>query len=161
MAYTKQDVIQQALTEIGLGDYVFDASPQELQYALRRLDGMMAEWNNKGIRLGYSLPSSYDKSSLSDEMEVTDMALEAMYTGLAVRIAPSLGKIPSPDTKTIARRSYMGLLTKSAVPLAKDIDNRMVPAGQGHKTWRYNHDPYLGGPGQIVDTGPDDELEFE
>lgn len=161
MAYTKQDVIQQAYTEIGLGEYVFDASAEELQYALRRLDGMMAQWNRKGIREGYPLPSAYTKSSLSDDIEVTDMALEAMYTNLAVRIAPSLGKSPSPDTKTAARAGYIGLLGSSAHPLEKAIDNRAAPAGQGHKSWRYEHDPYLSKPGQRVETGNDNELEFE
>ena len=45
MGYTKRQYIEAALTEIGLADYVFNSTPQDLQTALRRLDGMMAEWN--------------------------------------------------------------------------------------------------------------------
>ena len=161
MTYTKLDVIQQAYSEIGLGSYVFDADAEELQYALRQLDGMMAQWNGKGIRLGYPLPSAYNKSSLSDDINVPDMALEAMYKGLAVRISPALGKMPSPDTKVAARQGYMSLLSRSAHPLEKPVDNRMVPAGAGNKDWRYNNDPYLAKTAEAIDAGPDDELEFD
>ena len=69
--------------------------------------------------------------ALSDDIEVTDMALEAMYTNLAVRIAPSLGKSPSPDTKTAARAGYIGLLGSSAHPLEKAIDNRVATGRPG------------------------------
>lgn len=161
MTYTKLDIIQQAYSEIGLGSYVFDADQQELQYALRQLDGMMAQWNGKGIRLGYPLPSGYAKSSLADDTNVPDMALEAMYKGLAVRLSPALGKMPSPDTKVAARQGYMSLLARSAHPLEKPVDNRMVPAGAGNKDWRYNNDPYLAKTAKAIDAGPDDELEFK
>lgn len=161
MTYTKLDVIKQAYSEIGLGSYVFDADAEELQYALRRLDGMMAQWNGKGIRLGYPLPSGFTRSSLSDEVNVTDMALEAMYCGLAVRLSPALGKMPSPDTKVAARQGYISLLGKSAHPLEKPVDNRMVPAGAGNKDWRYNNDPYLAKTAKAIDAGPDNKLEFE
>ena len=161
MTFTKLNVIQQAFTEIGLGDYVFDVAPEEIQYALRRLDGMMAQWNHKGIRVGYPLPSAYTKSNLSDDVNVSDMALEAMYTGLALRLAPSLGKQPSPDTKVMARQGYMALLANSARPIEKSLDNQLTPAGQGNKQWRFNHDPFLRKAADSLDAGPDSELEFE
>ncbi len=161
MAYTKLDIIQQAYAEIGLGSYVFDADSEELQFALRRLDGMMAQWNDMGIRLGYPLPSAYVKSSLSDDVNVYDMGLEAMYLNLAVRLSPSLGKMPSPDTKSLARRAYMSLLRRQIRPVEKPLDNRMTPSGAGNKDWRYNNDPYLAKTPEPLDAGPDQELEFD
>lgn len=160
MAFTKLNVIQQAFSEIGLGDYVFDAAPEEMQYALRRLDGMMAQWNHKGIRVGYPLPSAYTKSNLSDDVNVSDMALEAMYTGLAVRLAPSMGKQPSPDTKVMARQGYMALLSNSAAPIQRGMDTHTLPAGQGNKQWRWNKDPFLDTAEDAVDAGPDSEMDF-
>jgi hypothetical protein len=53
MGYTKRQFISAAFEEIGLASYVFDLQPEQLQSALRRLDAMMADWNAKGIRLGY------------------------------------------------------------------------------------------------------------
>ncbi len=92
MGYTKRQYIEAALTEIGLADYVFNSTPQDLQTALRRLDGMMAEWNERGIRLGYPLPLSPQQSDLDSQTAVPDRANEAIVTNLACRIAPSYGK---------------------------------------------------------------------
>ena len=57
MSWTKRQFINAALEEIGLASYVFDIQPEELESALRRLDAMMADWNAKGIRIGYPLSS--------------------------------------------------------------------------------------------------------
>jgi hypothetical protein len=58
MGYSKRQFISAAFEEIGLASYVFDLQPEQLQSAMRRLDAMMADWNGKGIRLGYPLPSA-------------------------------------------------------------------------------------------------------
>ena len=74
MGYTKRQFISAAFEEIGLASYVFDLQPEQLESALRRLDAMMADWNAKGIRLGYPLPSSPQDSSLDEETLVPDSA---------------------------------------------------------------------------------------
>ena len=89
------------------------------------------------------------------------MALEAMYTGLALRLAPSLGKQPSPDTKVMARQGYMALLSNSAAPIQRRVDTHTLPAGQGNKQWRWNKDPFLDSAADSLDAGPDAEMEFE
>ena len=38
MAWTKRDFITQAFEEAGLGSYVFDLTPEQLQTALRKLN---------------------------------------------------------------------------------------------------------------------------
>jgi hypothetical protein len=59
MSYTKRQFVDAAFEEIGLASYVFDLTTEELLPRLvRRLDAMMAQWNAKGIRLGYPLPTS-------------------------------------------------------------------------------------------------------
>ena len=44
MSYTKRQIINQAMTEIGLGSYSLDAQPEDLQDALFKLNAMLAEW---------------------------------------------------------------------------------------------------------------------
>ncbi|OYW93885.1 MAG: hypothetical protein B7Z23_04325, partial [Pseudomonadales bacterium 32-61-5] len=88
MGYSKRQFISAAFEEVGLASYVFDLQPQQIESALRRLDAMMAEWNAKGIRLGYPLPNSPESSDLSAESQVPDSANEAIITNLAIRIAP-------------------------------------------------------------------------
>ena len=84
MGYTKQQFVSAALEEIGLASYVFDLQPEQLQSALRRLDAMMADWNGKGIRLGYPLPSSPQDSDLDEETLVPDSAYETIICSLGI-----------------------------------------------------------------------------
>ena len=58
MGYTKRQFVEAAHDELGLSSYVFDMPTEQLQKTMRRLDAMMAEWNAKGIRLGYPMPGT-------------------------------------------------------------------------------------------------------
>lgn len=161
MAFTKRDIVNQAFGEIGMADYVFDLQPQQLDSALRQLDMMMATWNGKGIRVGYPLPSSPGGSDLDEVTGVTDMALEAMYLNLAIRVSSGYGKTVSPETKAAAKFSYNQLLGKSALPIEMQIGNQTVPSGAGNKGWRYYNDPYLRQPTDPLTVGSDGILDLE
>jgi hypothetical protein len=157
MAWTKRDLISQAFAEIGMAEYVFDLLPEQWEGGLKRLDAMMAQWNAKGIRIGYPLPSSYAASSLDQDSEVPDMALEAVYLNLAVRLAPQYGKTVSPDTKIQASTDYKTQLSISAVPIPMRINTNMVPAGAAYKMTVQTSLPT---PENPIDAGPDSELDF-
>ena len=161
MSWTKRQVVTNAFEEIGLANYVFDLQPEQLQAGLRRLDNMMATWNSRGLRLGYPLPDSPGSSDLDQETGVTDEAIEAMVSGLAVRLAPLFGKSVSPDTKVTARSAYMALLNRRTNTLEKRIDVNAIPAGQGGKYWRFNSDPFLAQGDRGLTTGPDDIINLE
>lgn len=161
MGWTKREIINQAFEEIGLAGYVFDLQPQQLESALRRLDGMMATWNGKGIRLGYPLPSSPGLSDLDQETDVPDAAIEAMALNLAVRIAPGYGKTVSPDTKASAKGAYNQLIAQFAKPIEMQLDSMAIPAGAGNKHWRGRKDPFLAPPTDPLQAGPDSILDLE
>ena len=158
MGYTKRQFVTSAFEEIGLADYVFDLSPEQLESALRRLDAMIAEWNAKGIRLSYPLPSSPQDSDLDQETFVPDAAYEAVITNLAVRIAPGYGKTVLPDTKMVAKGAYDTLLQRATFPLEQQFPDTM-PSGAGNKPWWYDN-PFLQQPVDPVDAGPDGPLEW-
>ncbi len=159
MGYTKQQFISAAFEEIGLASYVFDLQPEQLESALRRLDAMMADWNAKGIRLGYPLPSSPQDSTLSEETLVPDSAYEAIICSLAIRLAPSFGKTVMIETKTTAKQGYDILLQRATFPLEKQLP-ATTPAGAGNKPWRVYDNPYVRPPYFPVDAGPDGPLEY-
>jgi len=159
MGYTKQQFISAAFEEIGLASYVFDLQPEQLESALRRLDAMMADWNAKGIRLGYPLPSSPQDSTLSEETLVPDSAYEAIICSLAIRLAPSFGKTVMIETKTTAKQGYDILLQRATFPLEKQLP-ATSPAGAGSKPWRVYDPPYVRPPYFPVDAGPDGPLEY-
>jgi hypothetical protein len=155
MSYTKRQFVFAALEELGLAAYVFDASPEQLQSAMRRLDALMAEWNGMGIRLGYPLPFSPEDSDLDDETEVPDWANDAIICGLACRIAPSYGKQTLPATMATANRGLNAILSRFTVPIEKSLPAGM-PLGAGHK----NSDPFTESPADPLLSGPDGPLEF-
>jgi hypothetical protein len=159
MAWSKRDIIQQALTEIGLADYAFDLEPAQWQSALRRLDAMIGQWEMKGIRLAYPMPISYANSSLDQSIDGHDTALEALYLNLAVRLAPQYGKTPSPDTKITGFQAYKTLLAMSAQPVELQINNNGIPAGAGYKWYGDPSYPFLRPPVDGLAAGDDSDID--
>ena len=159
MAYTKRQFVEAALTEIGLASYVFDIQPEQLEYARRRLDAMMADWNGKGIRLSYPIPASPEQGSLAEETNVPDSANEAVILNLAVRLAPSYGKQIMPDTRLLAKTAYDTVLQRATAPIELQFPETL-PSGAGNKYWRDADDPFMPTPVDPVETGPEGILEF-
>ena len=159
MGYSKRQFVQAAFEEIGLATYAFDLQPQQFESALRRLDAMMAEWNAKGIRLGYPIPGSPEDSDLDSESEVPDSANDAIITNLAVRIAPSYGRTPMPETKITAKTTYNTLLSRATMPPEQQFPSGL-PRGAGWKPWRETNEPFLPGPKDPLTVGPDGPLDF-
>ena len=158
MSWTKRQFVEQAYEEIGYAGYVFDLEPEQLQSAMRRMDAMLATWNAKGIRIGYPLPSSPQNSDLDDETNVPDSANEAIYTNLAIRLSPPIGKTISAETRMVAKDSFNTLLILAAVPPEMQLPNTM-PAGSGNKPWRYD-DAFLKDPADPLLAGGDGVIEF-
>jgi len=158
MGYSKRQFITEAFEEIGLASYVFDLQPEQLQSALRRLDAMMAEWNGKGVRLGYPLPGSPQDSDLDEPSQVPDSANQAIVTNLAIRIAPSYGKAVMMETKVAAKESYNTVLSRLSVPMEQQLPGSM-PAGAGNKPWR-NQSPFIAPPVDPLLAGNDGAIEF-
>ncbi|CAB4137558.1 Tail accessory factor GP4 [uncultured Caudovirales phage] len=159
MGYSKRQFVAAAFEEIGLASYVFDLQPEQLQSAMRRIDAMMADWNGKGIRLGYPLPNSPQDSDLDEPTLVPDWANEAIITNGAVRLAPGYGKVVMPETKAVAKDSYNTLLQRATMPPEQQLPATM-PAGAGNKPWRVYDNPFIRPPVDPVDAGPDGPLQF-
>lgn len=161
MPYTKRQFVLGAMSELGLGDYVFDAQPEELENGMRRLDAMIGAWNARGIRLGYPLPVNPQDGSLDDVTSVPDSANEAVITGLAVRLAPSYGKALPRETKVRAKMGYDTLVLLSGVvsPIEKQYPSTL-PTGAGNKPYQTDRSNYFPKPDDPVDASSAGELDF-
>lgn len=157
MGYTRRDIIDGAMAEIGYATYAFDAQAEQLEAVKRRLDSMMAGWNAKGLRLGYPIPSSPENSKLSDETNLPDSAWEATITNLAVRIAPMFGKQAMPETKRAAKDTLNTLYSLSAMPEEMQYPGTL-PLGAGNKGWR-DYSVFFPEPAEPITTGQDGVLE--
>lgn len=158
MGYSKRQYVTAAFEELGLASYVFDLSPEQLEGALRRLDAMMAQWNGQGIRLSYPLPGDPENSDIDSETSVPDSANEAIITGLAVRLAPSIGKTAQPETKATAKAAFDVLASRACQPIEMRLPTSM-PAGSGTKPWRRDQ-PFLYPTDPGIDSGSDGQIEF-
>lgn len=158
MGWSKRQIIEAAFEEIGLAAYTFDLQPQQLDSALRRLDSMMAAWNAKGIRLGYPIPVNAQDSSLNEQTEVPDSAYDAVILNLALRLAPSYGKTPMPETRIGAKQTFDVLLARAAMPPEMQYD-ASLPMGAGHKPDSMD-EPFVSPPLEYVSVGSDSHLEL-
>lgn len=157
MSWTKRQFVHHALEELGIANYEFTLEEDQRQFALRKLDAMLATWNAKGIRLGYPLHGSPEDATLEEETGVPDAATEAIYTNLAIRLAPAFGKTAQAETRWAAYSGYMALISK--VAKRREIARRAMPAGAGNKGWRNTE--FLSGPSDELELGHDDVLDLE
>jgi len=152
MPWTKTQIISEAFTEIGKGDYSFDMQPEEFQSALRRLDAMMATWGaTASIRIGYSGGNGF--GDIGVETEVPDWAVSAMYLNLAINIAPSYGKTVSPDTKINAKIALDSIMNRTTERRTRYIGG-YAGAGNGPYTT-------LPAPEILIETGGGGVLDIE
>jgi hypothetical protein len=155
MSYTKRQLVEAAMAEIGLASYAFDLLPEQRELALRRLDSMMAEWNTRGLRLGYPVPDNPADSDIDQDSNLPDAAWEAVITNLALKMAPSYGKQVNPETKITARHSLNTILARASMPAEMKLP--AMPAGAGNKMI---DDPFLPEPTDDLVAGMDATLDF-
>lgn len=124
---TKRSLVAGAFEELGMAEYIFDATPEELLSAVTRMDRMAAMWDGLFIRLGYSLGSGIDS-----EAGIPDTAEECFVLQLAIRIASSFGKTPSQDTKINARTALNAMLAANAKRPVQPVSSRL-PVGAGNR----------------------------
>jgi len=146
MDWTKQQIVEGALEEIGLASYVFDLSPEQLQSAMRKLDAMMATWDARGIKLGYALAATPTSGGLDQPSGVPDWAVEAVILNLGIRLAPAYGKMLARETKTSAKAAYDAVLLKITSDVPRQQLRAGVPAGAGSKDWESFQRPFLPAP---------------
>jgi hypothetical protein len=155
MSYTKRQLVDAAMAEIGLASYAFDLMPEQRESALKRLDSLMAEWNARGLRLGYPVPDNPNDSDIDVDSNIPDAAWEAVITNLALRLAPSYGKQVNIETKVTARHSLNTILARAALPAEMKLPS--MPSGAGNKSI---DNPFTPEPSSDLIAGPDSTLDF-
>ena len=159
MPYSKRELIYAALEEIGIASYNFDLQAEQVLSAGNMLDAMMAEWDARGIHVGYPItsPTTID---LDASVGFPAWVNEAARTGLAIRVAPSYGRTPSPNTMMTAKSSFATVVAKnSSAPFMSFPDT--LPAGAGNNPWLLNQDPYIRPADDDLLAGDEGELTFE
>lgn len=159
-SYSKRQIIEAALHEIGLASYIFDMGADQLQAYVRRLDMQMATWAGMGVQVGWPLPGvDPEASDLDTETGLQDTAVEAVTCNLALAIAPSIGRTPMPDTRMRARAAFDVLLIRAVKPIQQQLP-ATLPRGQGQR-YRQAVQPYFPEPVDPLSDAQAGEIEFE
>lgn len=130
----KRYLISQAMIEIGMGGYQFDASPEEHADILRQLDAMVASWSSKNVDINYNIPTNPEDSDLDDDSGIDLKHAAAVYKSLAVEICPMYGKQPSIQLIKTQADTYNAMLSDVAVLPSRTYPTR-YPLGAGNRHW--------------------------
>lgn len=158
--WTKRAIVEEAYAELALASWVWDLTPEEIQWAVNRLDMLVSLWAAKGINIGYALS---DGPNSDPEMDsgVFAYAIAPLVMNLARSIATGKGKQLTQIAETLrsAKEGYDFLCSIAAQPgtLQKPY---YLPVGAGAKPWRYYWGPFIYDRQQQDKWPPPSEKEF-
>lgn len=150
---TKRQIIGQAYTAAGLASYAYDLTAEELQAAMRSLDSMIAQWNIRGVRMGYNSTPDMDAES-----GLPDWAIEAAVLNLSLRLSGSIGKAVTPDTQKAATQAYNAIMAATVRTPSKARNMRVL--GQGWKPYVRDYDNFISETPADLSAGTDGKLEL-
>lgn len=132
---TKIDVVNDSYSQMRISGLTVQASPEDIELAVIRLESMMHEIFFRNINVGYNFEESPDPNSLTN---VEPYAWQMMSTNLAVRLIPDFNKAVPP---TLIAKADASLSTVSSITARNYIQEVQYPRrharGSGN-TLRYN-----------------------
>ena len=144
MAWTKRALVERAYEEIGLSAALgYTLTAEQMSVGLARLGSLMATLDQQGYNLAYNAPSAFKGDDLDDDAGIPPYAHDAVYLSLAIRLAPTIGKAISMETRQAHREAMNALAIDNACPPVVQRDADAAPAGQGNRSRRWPRDPFL------------------
>lgn len=155
MSWTKRQLVVKAYASLGVADYVYDLSAEELRDACVDLDAMIASW--KSINISYNMSDSPDTADINADSGLPAFANQAVYLNLAPLLALPLGRQLPASLLVGAKRAYTELLKNAINPPQNKQFPGTLPRGAGQKSWDW---PYLNPPIDQLETGPEGQLDI-
>jgi hypothetical protein len=147
---SKGSLVEGAYEYCGLNGYEFQQTPEEMTTGLRHLNGMLAEWYDDGIDLGFELPT-YGQGLLEEPSNVPNSACAVIHQMLAQRLAPALGATLSPDAKAALSMGYFKLRSRFAATPPTMTPTSILPSlGSRHGRPRLRPSAIDGDPGDLA-----------
>lgn len=136
---TKRTLVNMAFEEMTLAAYEFDATPEEQVSAVRRLDGLMAEWAGPGVAidLGYNFPAAFGQGDIDDPTNIPDSVVNTVVMQLALRLAPAIGKTLSAETKLSMAHGMIALRAAYAVIPTVSLPDGTVRGSGARRRWPF------------------------
>ena len=159
MGYTKREFVTAAFEELGLGSYEFTLGADQVLAAAQRLDRMMAQWDGRGIHIGYPITPG-TSIDIDEQTSVPAWANECVVTNLSIRLAPTLGRSVMAETKRAAKEAFLTLMKMVTTPPVMSLPDTM-PVGAGNKPWVTTENPFIQPADSAILVGDEGELTFE
>lgn len=129
---TALEIVTGALQELGVLDADEAATAEDAARGLKKLNDMIAAWENDDLVLG--VPALV----LVDTISLPASHIEALETNLAIRLGPSFGEQPSPITVQLAASGFDALVAAYRVPRSVPVDAGLLST----PSQRYNSRSY-------------------
>lgn len=130
--YTKGDLVGLAFAELGLAVYVFDLKAEQKSAALLQLRLMMGEQPWKAVP--FNKAATPADEGWANPSAIPDEVAQAVYTNLALRMAPGYGKSPSADTRRAATAGLTLVAALTADTPVQELPSTL-PVGAGNRAY--------------------------
>jgi hypothetical protein len=110
---------------VGVGEPV---EPEHSEFALRKLNALLADWEADGVNLQY-YPQTMDE--LGAQCPIPDDAVLAVTYYLAFALAPSYGKQVDPKMLALGAQYYARLTRESVLAKMQPASLTNLPVGEG------------------------------
>ena len=125
---TKNELVLDAYEELRISGLTVTPSPSEITSAIRRMDNMILNWQNKGICLSYNKSAGYSSINPLQDSGIVDTNAYAIVMNLAKTLAPAYGKTAANETMSGAKDAYEGLFSRE---LTMREQTPYLPTGGG------------------------------
>lgn len=141
---TAEEVIKDAMYNLGLVSANEPIPADEMQTGIRFLNRMMFGWDSVGYPLGFTTISSP-----SELVTVPDGALDGVVFNLSIRLAPQYGIQPGQD---IILNAKLGLDAVRVISFEIEATQypSTLPVGSGNYNCGYDNDFYPGNDDEIL-----------
>jgi hypothetical protein len=136
MATTKSDIVASALNKLAVTGFDYEIDPEELKSGVTTLEYLMADWDARGIKIGYNFAADPETANISDPCGLPDIAFRAVTYQLAIDLADTYGKQVTQSIAASANSGMTSLLSAVQYQPQVQYPNRM-PRGSGN-TLRWN-----------------------
>lgn len=127
MSVTNAQIINRALRELNVIAEGADASAEQGEQCLKKLNNLMELWREIDIDWGW-----FEQTDTTDDCPIPDYAEMAVWSNLAIVCASQYGATVSQELASVANRSWTIVHTKA---LREGLDNTSMshlPRGLGN-----------------------------
>jgi len=130
MSISTAELIRDAFSLANIYGPTEAIEPEDVQFALRKLNALLADWETDGINLNY-FPQSMDE--IGNDCPIPDDSILAVTYYLSFAIAPHYGKQLLPQMLALGRSYYDRLLRDAVSAKLPAVKEPLVPRGTGDR----------------------------